>query len=91
MRTTELAQQLKHEDYSVMQMSDGSAVLMDLRQEVLLTLNETGAFMLACLREGANATQIVERVLDQFEVEADTAQRDVAGFLHELAKALGAG
>lgn len=89
MDPTQLAEQLRHEDYSLTQMGDGSAVLLDLRQEALLTLNETGAFMLACLREGADETQIVERVLAHFEVEADTARRDVAGFLRELAEALG--
>lgn len=80
---------LKQDDYAITLMDDGTGVLMDLRQEVLLTLNDTAAVILAGIDEGATEDDIVTRVILNFEVDEAAARSDVESFLAKLEQALG--
>lgn len=91
MLVANLAQQLQHSDYSVTTLPDGSAVLLDLRGESVLTFNGTAAFMLACMREGADEAAITQKVVQKYEVDAATARADVVAFIQQLADAVGSG
>lgn len=60
--------------------------LLDSYRRVLMELNET-AFEVWGLIDGEHAaSQITEAIAEKFNVDKDTAGKDVAGFLKELVK-----
>ncbi len=83
-----LADKLQQADCTVTEMADGTAVVLDLRNEVLLTLNETAAFMLSRLRAGDDASAIARQVVERYEVAEETARADVDALLAELARSM---
>ncbi|HET7931040.1 MAG TPA: PqqD family protein [Rhodanobacteraceae bacterium] len=91
MLTANLAKQLQQSDYSFTTLPDGSAVMLDLHGESVLTFNGTAAFMLACLREGDGEAAIAEKVMRKYAVDAATVEADVTDFVVELAQAVGLG
>lgn len=72
-------------------MADGTGVLLDLRNESLLTFNETGVFMCERIKQGDTPAAIVAQVVGTYQVDQATAQADVAVFVEQLAQALGNG
>ena len=72
---------------------DGSAVMLDMAHNRVLTLSETGAFIVARLQADATLDEhaLAEQIAREFEVDAETALRDIRGFLTQLAEALGVG
>lgn len=50
----------------------------------LITVNEVGAFLWEKLQEEITEQELVEAVLAEYEVDADTAQKDVSEFLDYL-------
>jgi hypothetical protein len=68
---------------------DGSAVLLDLDGGQVLTLSETGTFLVERLQHGTTETDALAADLcDAYAVEPDQARRDVDAFLRELAASL---
>ena len=65
------------------QIVDGEAVLLDLEKGGALGLNATGSFIWKRLAEGASA-QLAQDVAAEFEVDLETARRDVETFLATL-------
>ena len=60
--------------------------LIDSYRRVLMELNET-AFEVWGLIDGKHAaSQITEAIAEKFDVDKDTAGKDVGGFLKELVK-----
>lgn len=47
----------------------------------LITLNTTAAFLWECLEKGLSRQEMIEKMLDEFEVDEATAVLDVNGFL----------
>ncbi len=65
-------------------------VLMDTQDTSrLLRLNETAADILALITEGLGETEIVSKIVEMYEIDADTAARDVSATLESF-KNLGA-
>lgn len=52
----------------------------------MLTLNETGAFLWEKLPDAESEAALVDRMLDEYEVDRATAETDVADFLDKLRK-----
>lgn len=50
----------------------------------LITLNELGVFILKAVPEVDNEEQIVDRILEEYDVDRETASADVAEFLDKL-------
>lgn len=50
----------------------------------LITLNEVGAFIWEKVNEVQSREEIVEAILEEFEVDEKTARKDVNGFLDML-------
>ena len=46
--------------------------------------NETGLFILKKLREGLSEEEIVKALTEEYEVDEDTARRDLYDFLEQL-------
>lgn len=60
---------------------EGEVVVLDLRTSKYWALNGSAAVLWLALAEGATATELVQRLSEEFEVEADTAAHDVEEFL----------
>lgn len=50
----------------------------------MLTLNETGAFLWEQLPAAENDAALVEKLLEEYEVDRATAEADTAAFLGKL-------
>jgi hypothetical protein len=50
----------------------------------IMSLNETGAFLWRILENGAEREQLVESLLSEYDVDAQTATADVDTFLASL-------
>ncbi|MCF8465244.1 MAG: PqqD family protein [Flavobacteriales bacterium] len=54
----------------------------------MFTLNEVGSFIWACLDESDSEEEICTKVVEEFDIDAETAQTDVTNFLSDLSKFL---
>jgi hypothetical protein len=80
-----LAERLKTTPFSVVALSDGTGVLLDLNGMQVLTLNETGSFVVSRLLEGAVSLEsLAAAVATVFQIDEGAARRDVSGFLERL-------
>ena len=58
--------------------------LFDAKTGGTFSLNRTGTFLLREMIDGVLAEQLPDRLVDKFEVDSDTAIRDVEQFLFRL-------
>jgi len=63
---------------------EDEVVVLDLRTELYLSFNDTGAVLWGGLAEGATSDEMVERLVTAFDVEETAAREDVMAFLGEL-------
>jgi PqqD family protein of HPr-rel-A system len=47
-------------------------------------VNQTGLFILKKLREGLSEEEIIKQLTEEYEVDEDTARRDLYDFLEQL-------
>ena len=50
----------------------------------IMSLNETGAFLWELLKKGAKQEELVSRLVGEYEVDEQTAAKDVESFLAQL-------
>jgi hypothetical protein len=80
-----LAITLASERYTHTSLADGTGVILDIEGMHVLTLNQTGEFLIAAVLAGAaDDTELVSRLVAEFEVEVPQAQADVAAFIAEM-------
>ncbi len=60
-------------------------VALDVTESTYLAVGPVGAAMWPRLAEGAQVDELVGVVVERFEVDGDTARRDIDAFLDELA------
>lgn len=65
---------------------EGEAVILSLADGVYYGLDGVGALVWELLREPRAVADLRDAVMDQFEVDAATAQRDLLALLAELAE-----
>ena len=76
--------------YTVTRLVDGSGVLLDVEGLQVLSLNETGMFLLDAIQRGVHEEEaLAEALTREFEVDTGTARRDVRAFLAELERGIG--
>jgi hypothetical protein len=63
---------------------EGELVVLDLRESRYLAINRTGRALWGTLVEGATRDQLVDRLVDGFDVERNQAAADVDAFTAEL-------
>ena len=64
---------------------DDTGVILHLDSLQVLTLNETGMFLVERLGEGMSSVrQLITALTEGFEVDEATAREDVVSFLNEL-------
>jgi hypothetical protein len=54
----------------------------------MMTLNETGCFLWNCLKDGIDYQALLTKILDEYEVDEETAKNDLDEFL-QAARASG--
>lgn len=59
----------------------GSAAYVPNR---IMSVNETGAFLWRMLENGAEKQELIDALLQEYETDLQTAERDVEIFLNEL-------
>ena len=64
-------------------LSEGG-VLVDLATNQIFELNDTGARVWELLNEPDSRATVVERLSDEFDIDADTAADQVQTLLHDL-------
>lgn len=50
----------------------------------IMSVNEVGAFLWGLLEKGAEKQELVESLTNEYDVDAETAARDVEAFLSQL-------
>lgn len=63
---------------------DGEAVLLHLQSGTYFTLNETGTFVWDLLEAERAPAELLEALVEAFEVDDATARRDLAELLDQL-------
>ena len=69
----------------------GNNVVVPIGQATLdfngmMSLNETGAFLFEKMIEGTTKEQLIEQLMSQYEIDADTAKNDVEEFIEKVKK-----
>lgn len=65
---------------------DGEAVILQVATTTYYSLNPTGTVLWELLRDGATRDEMVGRLLETFDVDRPTAERDVDALLEDLAR-----
>jgi hypothetical protein len=65
----------------------GEAVLLDLRSEKYLGLNETGTRIWQLLQQSGDLHRVLERMLAEYDVDARQMERDLVELVGQLADA----
>lgn len=64
---------------------DGELVALDLDRSTYFTANDTASALIKCLAEGSRSkAELVQLLLDGFEVDGETARIDVDRFVDFL-------
>jgi hypothetical protein len=88
-RAVDLSRLLSSEAVSQTRLADHSGVILDIDSLQVFSVNETGMCLVEALREGIDDHHgLVQRIVDEFEVDRETAARDVDAFVDELARFL---
>lgn len=90
MNISSIAQRLRNTKYEVTRLQDESGVLLNSKDLLVFTLNETGLFLLEAIEEGkaVSETDLVALLTSEFEVTEDQAQQDVREFIEDLGNAI---
>ena len=80
-----LAGSLRSERLTRTALADGTGVILDVDGMHVLTLNETGQFIVERLCDGVERLDgIVAAIVAEFEIDEPTAHADAVAFLDEL-------
>ncbi|MCR2807412.1 PqqD family protein [Paenibacillus soyae] len=63
---------------------DKDCIVLDLEQYTATQLNEVGSFCWRQLVEARSLTELVESVMNEFEISAGAVEADIALFLEDL-------
>ena len=53
----------------------------------IINLNETGAFLWKILESGATKEELLDKLLAEYDVDEETARKDVDAFINKLQEA----
>ncbi len=85
-----LAEVLRSDErLTLTELADRSGVILSLKTRTVASLNETAQFLVARLREGVtDELELARRLAAEFDIDEETARRDITSFLSMLAKCL---
>lgn len=62
----------------------GEVFIVDTESSFLHKLNETASFIWKCIKKGLEEKEIVENLIDEFDVSYEEAKKDLVEFLELL-------
>jgi len=81
---------MQADKYSYTVLADGTAVLMDIENLQVLSLNKTGSVLVQSLRNGeTNTDSLAEIIAGEFSIDRETARSDTISFLEALLQQVG--
>jgi hypothetical protein len=88
-RIAELSKLLASNEFTQQKLADETGVILDVDSLVVFSLNETGMFLVEAIRDGvSNRDELVDRLVQNFEVDEEAASEDVDAFVAQLAERL---
>jgi len=85
-RAVDLSRLLSSEAISQTRLADQSGVILDIDSLQVFSVNDTGMCVVEALRDGIDDHEgLVRRIVDEFEIDPETASGDVDAFVEELA------
>lgn len=76
------------EDFLLRKVADSYVVVpvnnLTLDFNGIINLNETGAFLFELLQKGADREELVQKMLDEYEVTRDKAENDIDIFIKKV-------
>lgn len=76
------------EDFLLRKVADSYVVVpvnnLTLDFNGIINLNETGAFLFELLQKGADREELVQKMLDEYEVTRDKAENDIDNFIKKV-------
>jgi len=73
----------RHKD-TASRIIDGEAVILRPMDNMILNLNETGTRIWELLAESPEVGRIIQIICEEFDVEKESATRDVVAFLEKM-------
>lgn len=74
----------RHPETAYRSVGDDGGLVVQPTKSVVQVLNPVGSTVFSLLDGNHTVRQIVDAVIEEFEVPLEQAQRDVSDFLHEL-------
>jgi len=66
--------------------AEGELIALDLESSTYFAINRTGAAIWPSLVDGASRDDLVAQLTDKFDIDSETAARDVDAFLGQIAE-----
>lgn len=79
-----LNQKITFADTVFAQEVDGEMVLLDMESENYFGLDEVGTAIWQAMQEKETLQEVLEALLEQYEVEAEVLERDLSDFVEKL-------
>ena len=80
----DLDQKIIFSDTVFAQEVDGEMVLLDMESENYFGLDEVGTAIWQAMQEKETLQEVLEALLEQYEVEAEVLERDLSDFVTKL-------
>jgi len=88
-RAVDLSRLLSSDAVSQTRLADHSGVILDIESLEVFSVNQTGMCLVEALGDGIDDHQgLVQRIVDEFEVDPEVAAADVDAFVEELSRYL---
>lgn len=80
---------MKIKDGYVLRQVAGNSIVIAIGEEAInfngiITINGAGAFLWNKLSEGADEAQLLSAMLGEYDIDEETAKKDIAEFLQKL-------
>lgn len=79
------------EDFILRKVADSYVVVpvnnLSLDFNGIINLNETGAFLFKILQEGAEREELIQKMLDEYDVTPQIAEKDIDVFIEKVRSA----
>ena len=76
------------EDFILRKVADSYVVVpvnkMTLDFNGIINLNETGAFLFELLQKGAERDELVDKILEEYDVDREKAEADIDVFIQKV-------
>ena len=79
-----LNQKITFADTVFAQEVDGEMVLLDMNSENYFGLDEVGTAIWQAMQEKETLQEVLDVLLEQYEVESDVLEKDLANFVNKL-------